>query len=33
VKHDIVGEIAENTRLTRKDVTAILKGIKKPIFN
>lgn len=32
VKYDLIGEIAESTKLTRKDVAEILKGIKQSTF-
>ena len=32
VKYDLIGKIAEGTKLTRKSVAAILKGIKKETF-
>lgn len=33
VRYDLVGDIAENTQLTRKTVVEILKGISSVIFN
>ena len=33
VKYDLVGKLVEETKLTRKDVIAILRGIKKTVFN
>jgi len=33
VKYDLIGKIAESTKLTRRDVAAILKGIKKTTFD
>lgn len=33
VKYDLIGKIAEGTKLTRKSVAAILKGIKKETFD
>ena len=33
VKYDLVGKIAESTKLTRKDVAEILKGIKQSTFD
>lgn len=33
VKYDLIGKIAEGTKLTRKTVAAILKGIKKETFD
>lgn len=33
VRYDLVGDIAENTQLTRKTVVEILKGISSIIFN
>lgn len=33
VRYDLVGDIAENTQLTRKTVVDILKGIRSVIFN
>jgi len=33
VKYDLIGEIAESTKLTRRDVAEILKGIKKSTFD
>lgn len=32
VKYDLIGKLVEETKLTRKDVIAILCGIQKPIF-
>ncbi len=32
VKYDLVGKLVEETKLTRKDVIAILRGIQKPVF-
>lgn len=32
VKYDLVGKLVEETKLTRKDVIAILCGIQKPVF-
>lgn len=32
VKYDIIGKIVEITSLTRKDITAILKGIRPDVF-
>ena len=32
VKYDLVGKLVEETKLTRKDVIAILQGIQKPVF-
>ena len=33
VKYDLVGKLVEETKLTRKDVIAILRGIQKPVFD
>lgn len=33
VKYDLIGKIAESTKLTRKDVATILKAIKKETFD
>lgn len=33
VKYDLVGKLVEETKLTRKDVVAILTGIKPQVFN
>lgn len=33
VKYDLVGKLVEETKLTRKDVIAILCGIKKTVFD
>ena len=33
VRYDLIGKIAEGTKLTRKTVAAILKGIKKETFD
>ena len=33
VKYDLVGKLVEETKLTRKDVIAILHGIQKPVFD
>lgn len=33
VKYDLIGKIAESTKLTRKDVAEILKGIKQSTFD
>ena len=33
VKYDLVGRIVEETKLTRKDVVAILTGIQKAVFD
>ena len=33
VKYDLIGKIAEGTKLTRRTVAAILKGIKKETFD
>lgn len=33
VRYDLIGDIAENTQLTRKTVVEILKGISSVIFN
>lgn len=33
VKYDLVGKLVEETKLTRKDVIAILSGIQKPVFD
>lgn len=33
VKYDLIGKIAESTKLTRRDVAEILKGIKKSTFD
>lgn len=33
VKYDLIGKIAESTKLTRRDVAKILKGIKKSTFD
>ncbi|WFN33469.1 DEAD/DEAH box helicase family protein [Methanogenium sp. S4BF] len=33
VKYDLIGEIAKSTKLTRKDVAAILQGIKTTTFD
>ena len=33
VPYDLIGKVAEGTRLTRRSVTAILKGIDSDIFN
>ena len=33
VKYDLVGKVVEDTGLTRKDVVAILSGIRKEIFD
>ena len=33
VKYDLVGKVVEDTGLTRKDVVAILTGIRKEIFD
>ncbi len=33
VKYDLIGKIAESTKLTRKDVAEILKGINKSTFD
>ena len=33
VKYDLIGKLVEETKLTRKDVVAILTGIDKVIFN
>ena len=33
VKYDLIGKIAEGTKLTRKSIAAILKGIKKEKFD
>jgi type III restriction enzyme len=33
VKYDLIGKIAESTKLTRRDVAEILKGIKKCTFD
>ena len=32
VKYDLVGKLVEETKLTRKDIIAILRGIQKPVF-
>jgi len=32
VKYDLVGKLVEETKLTRKDIVAILQGIKPPVF-
>lgn len=32
VKYDLVGKLIEETKLTRKDIIAILRGIQKPVF-
>lgn len=31
-KYDLVGKLVEETKLTRKDIIAILRGIQKPVF-
>ncbi len=33
VKYDLVGKLVEETKLTRKDVIAILRGIQKSVFD
>lgn len=33
VKYDLIGKVAESTKLTRRDVAEILKGIKKSTFD
>ena len=33
VKYDLIGKIAESTKLTRRDVAEILKGIEPEVFN
>ncbi|MEM1156793.1 MAG: DEAD/DEAH box helicase family protein [Verrucomicrobiota bacterium] len=33
VKYDLIGNIAEDTQLTRKTVAEILKGLEKPVFD
>lgn len=33
VKYDLVGKLVEETKLTRKDVITILRGIQKPVFD
>jgi len=33
VKYDLIGKLAEGTQLTRHTVTAILQGIRNPIFD
>lgn len=33
MKYDLVGKLVEETKLTRKDVIAILHGIQKPVFD
>ncbi len=32
IKYDLIGKIAENAKLTRRTVAAILAGIEKPVF-
>lgn len=32
MKYDLVGKLVEETKLTRKDIIAILRGIQKPVF-
>ena len=33
VKYDLVGKLVEETKLTRKDVIAILRGVQKSVFD
>ena len=33
VKYDLIGKLVDETKLTRKDVVAILTGIEKAVFN
>ena len=33
VKYDLVGKLVEETKLTRKDVIAILRGVRKSVFD